>query len=170
MGGIRRHGQGLGDDVALIHGAVRRSVIGRIQDWRDAATPSSALYDVQVEQALPPEPERVTVYGGRLAWTRAEVLAERNVAHTMTITYDVRVRVVELGDDIASAEARADAIEDAVTRAIQADPPLAGGSGRVVVTSGDADPVVIGIGGDGFTAVTVNRGITVTVTITAAGV
>jgi hypothetical protein len=156
--------------TVAVKGAVRRSVIGRIADYAEQAEPGGALHGVEVAAAMPPEPTRRLVYGGVLRWVRRDVLAERNAAHELVMTFDVRVRVVELGDDIAEAELIADRIEDAITDAVHANPPLAGAFGRVVVTSGDADPVVVGLDRDGFTLVTVNRGITVTVTIVAAGV
>lgn len=152
----------------LLHGSVKRSIMARIATLAASAVPGDALYGVQVSRSLPPEPERQCVYGGRLRFAQAALLAERNVANQQTIQFDVRIRVVDLGDDVDGTEDIAEAIEQAVAAGVVADPSLVGGYGRIGVVAGDSDPTMVMPGPE--PTVTVNRVLTVEVSVALAGV
>lgn len=124
------------------------------------------LDGVQVAYSLPPEPDRVCVFGGRARTSRSAPLAERNTLYREDLSVDVRIRVVELGDDIASAEATAEAIAGQIAQAVSADPPLIIGS--VLVAAVDADPTIVTPGPE--PSVTVNVGLTVVLSLNTAGV
>jgi hypothetical protein len=138
--------------------AAKRSIIARIQAWADMQEGTGQPLDgVQVAYSLPPEPERVCVYGGRARGSRVPSAAERNVLFREDVTVDVRVRVVELGDDVEGAERTAEQIAQQVAAAVQADPPLV--QGRIYVAAVDADPTAISPGPE--PSVTVNVGLSV---------
>jgi hypothetical protein len=138
--------------------AAKRSVIARIQAWADAqAGTGQPLDGVEVAYSLPPEPDRVCVYGGRVRTSRTARTAERNVLYREDITVEVRVRVVELGDDVAAAESIAEGIASVVASAVSAEPSLTMGS--ILVAAVDSDPTMLMPGPE--PSVTVNVGLTV---------
>lgn len=152
----------------LLHGAMKRAVMARIADLADAAGPADALYGVQVSPHLPPEPDRKCVYGGRLRFTQRPLMGERNVANEQTIVFDIRVRVVELGDDVDETESTAESIEQAIAVGLVAPPSLTGSGGWLDVVAGDSDPTVVSPNPE--PAVTVNRVLTVQAVVARAGV
>jgi len=167
MAGTRRRGRGSGDDViGILAGPLKRSILARVAGL-DLATPGDLGDSVQVTPTLAPEPERKAVYGGRTTWIQRDVLAERNVAYEQTITFEVRVRVVDLGDDVDAAEKEAERIVSLVVAGVAAEPDLTGGRGRIVATSGDSDPVVATPGPT--PVVIVNLGVVFTTTLSVLG-
>lgn len=152
--------------MTILAGPFKRSIMARIGGL-DLAAPSDLGDVVEVSATLPPEPERKCVYGGRTTWVQRDVLAERNIAFEQTVTFEVRVRVVELGDDADHAEMEAERILSLITSGVLAGPDLAGGLGRIVPTSGDADPVVAMPAPE--PQVTVNLSVTFTATLSMVG-
>lgn len=152
--------------MPILAGPVKRSIIARIASL-DLADPSDLGDSVQVAAALPPEPERKCVFGGRTRWVQRDMLAERNAASEQVITFEVRVRVVQPGDDIDGTEREAERIVSLVSAGVLASPDLTGGAGRIVATSGDADPIVIAPSPEPL--VTVNLAVTFTVTLSVVG-
>lgn len=133
----------------------------------DLGDPSDLGDEVNVVPALTGEPGRKTVFGGRTTWVQRDVLAERNVAFEQTITFEVRVRVVVPGGDVDAADREAERIVSAITAGVLAEPDLCAGRGRIVPTSGDADPVVATP--DPEPQVIVNVGVVFTATLAAGG-
>ena len=150
-----------------LSGPVKRSIMARIAAL-DLADPSDLGDSVQVSPALYPEPERKAVFGGATRWVQRDVLAERNVAFDQVITFEVRVRVVQPGDDIDGTEKEAERILSLVTDGVLANPDLTSGKGRIVPSSGDSDPIVLSPSPE--PQVTVNLGVVFTVTISVLGV
>lgn len=151
---------------SLLVGPVKRSIIARIRTLQ-LADPDDLGDSVQVEPTLPPDPERKCVFGGRAQWVQRDVLAERNVAFEQTITFEVRVRVVAPGGDIDAADREAERIMSLVASGVLANPDLTGGRGRIVPSSGDSDPIVVSPLPE--PSVTVNIGMTFTVTLSVVG-
>jgi hypothetical protein len=147
-------------------GPVKRSIMARIAQL-ELADPSDLGDSVQVSATLPPEPERKCVFGGATRWVQRDVLAERNVAFEQVITFDVRCRVVQPGDDIDGTEREAERILSAVADGVLANPDLTAGRGRIVPSSGDSDPIVLIPNPE--PQVTVNLGLTFTVTLSVMG-
>jgi hypothetical protein len=146
--------------------ALKRSVINRIKDTAAAAIAGEALYGVVVEYALPPNPERVCVYGSRARSTRTQVSAEHGVLFREDTLIDIRVRVQELGGDIADTEMVAEGICQAIAVAVTAEPRLTPG-GSVAVTATDQDPTIISPDPDPY--VTVNVVLTVSLSMFTRG-
>jgi 2,4-dienoyl-CoA reductase-like NADH-dependent reductase (Old Yellow Enzyme family) len=147
--------------------AAKRAVMARIQSWADMQEGTGEPLDgVQIGYSLPPEPDRVCVYGGRARSSRTAPTAERNTLFREDITIDVRVRVVESGDDVESAERTAEGVAGQVSRAVSADPALVIGS--VLVGAVDTDPTVVSPGPE--PSVTVNVGLTVVLSMNTPGV
>lgn len=153
--------------VQILSGPLKRSIMARIGTL-DLADPDDLSDDVEVVPALVGEPRRKCVFGGRTTWSQRDVLAERNVAFEQTITFEVRVRVYLPGGDIDAAEREAERIVSVITAGVLAEPDLTGGRGRIVPTSGDADPVVALP--DPEPAVIVNVGVVFTATLSVVGV
>lgn len=152
--------------MPIMSGPVKRSIMARIAGLQ-LGTPGDLGDTVQVSATFPPEPERKCVFGGRTAWVQRDVLAERNMAFEQTITFEVRVRVVQPGGDIDDVEREAERIVSAITSGVLAAPDLTGGRGRIVPSSGDADPIVVTPSPE--PSVTVNVGLTFTVTLSVVG-
>lgn len=148
-------------------GPVKRSIIARIRSLQ-LADPSDLGDSVQVTPTLLPEPERKAVFGGATRWVQRDVLAERNAAFEQVITFEVRCRVVQPGDDIDGAEREAERILSLVADGVLANPDLTGGRGRIVPSSGDSDPIVVSPNPEPL--VTVNLGMVFTVTLSVLGV
>lgn len=153
--------------MTILAGPFKRSIISRIQSL-DLADPADPTDEVMVVPALTGEPGLKTVFGGRTTWVQRDVLAERNVAFEQTITFEVRVRVVAPGGEVDDAEREAERILSAVTSGVLANPDLTGGRGRLVPSSGDADPVVATPDPD--PQVIVNVGVVFTATLSMVGV
>jgi hypothetical protein len=150
----------------ILAGPVKRSIIARIAAL-ELADPSDLGDSVQVEATLPPEPERKCVFGGRTQWVQRDVLAERYAASEQVISFEVRVRVVQPGDDIDGTEKEAERIVSLVASGVLLNPDLTGGRGRIVPSSGTSDPVVVTPSPE--PSVTVNLGLTFTVTLSVVG-
>lgn len=151
--------------TTLVAWAAKRSVISRIQAWADVAAADDPLYGVQIEYALPAEPERVCVYGGRVRSTRTQAGGEHALMFREDIVIEVRVRVYEVGGDPEDTERTAEGIAQRIAVAVSAEPRITAGS--VAVTSTDADPTVLS--GDPEPAVTVNVVLTVTLSMLTPG-
>lgn len=152
--------------TTLVAWAAKRSVISRIQAWSDVATADDPLYGIQIEYALPAEPERVCVYGSRVRSTRAQATGEHAVMFREDIVVEVRIRVYEPGGDPEDTERTAEGIAQRIAVAVSAEPRIA--AGAVAVTSTDQDPTVLT--GDPEPAVTVNIVLTITLSVNTAGV
>jgi len=150
--------------MPILAGPLKRSIMARIASLDLADYPGD---EIEVSAVLPPEPMRKTVFGGRTTWIQREVLAERYVAFEQTLTFEVRVRVVEPGDDADAAELEAERIVSLITSGVLAEPDLTGGRGRIVPTSGDSDPIVVTPAPD--PQVIVNVGLTFTATLSVVG-
>jgi hypothetical protein len=153
--------------MPVLSGPVKRSIMARIASL-DLADPDDLGDSVQVAATLPPEPERKCVFGGATRWTQRDVLAERNTAFEQVITFEVRCRVVQPGGDVDGTEREAERILSIVSDGVLALPDLTGGRGNIVPSSGDSDPIVLSPGPD--PKVTVNLGMTFTVTLSVLGV
>jgi hypothetical protein len=141
--GTRRRDQGSGDRVLITDWAAKRSIIARLSAQAEGGT----LDGVQVAYSLPPEPERQCVYGGRVRSVREQMTAEHSTQlFRSTTTVEIRVRVVELGDDVEEVDRTAEGICNAVAVAILAEPRIAGPGSQVGVTALDADPTAISPG------------------------
>lgn len=149
----------------ILAGPLKRSIIARIASLDLAGYPGD---EVEVAATMPPEPERKCVFGGRTTWAQRGILGEPNIAFEQVITFEVRVRVVEPGDDADGAEKEAERIISAVTVGVLQQPSLTGGRGTIVPSSGDADPVVVTPGPE--PAVTVNLSVVFTATLAVTGV
>jgi hypothetical protein len=147
--------------------AMKRSVMARIQAWSDQQAGTGLPLDgVQIAYTMPPQPERVCVYGGRPRAVRELVTGERAVMFREDITVEVRVRVVELGDDAQDAERTAEQICQQISQAVSAEPQLSQ-TGPVAVAAVDEDPIVLGAGPEPSTAV--NVALTVSASLMTAG-
>ncbi len=168
MAASRRRDPGSGDRVTtqILAGLLKRAIMARIKTL-DLADPTDLGDSVQVDMVLRAEPERKAVFGGRATWTQTDVLAERNAAYQQVISFEVRVRVAEPGDDADHADREAERIVSAIVRGVAADPDLTGGQGRIVATSGDSDPVVLAPSPE--PQVIVNLGVVFTATLALAG-
>lgn len=153
--------------VTILAGPLKRSIMARIASL-DLADPTDLGDEVEVTAALVGEPMRKSVFGGRTTWVQRDVLAERNVAFEQVITFEVRVRVAVPGGDVDAADREAERIVSLITAGVLAEPDLCGGRGRIVPTSGDADPVVALP--DPEPQVIVNVGVVFTATLSVAGV
>lgn len=152
--------------MTILAGPLKRSIIARI-DSLTLTNPAIPGDEVQVEATLPPEPMPKCVFGGRTTWVQRDVLAERNVSFEQTVTFEVRVRVVESGDDADGAEKEAERIVSLITSGVLANPDLTGGAGRIVPSSGDADPVVATPGPE--PVVIINLGLVFTAILSVVG-
>lgn len=151
----------------LVMWAAKRAIVARIQAWADMQEGTGEPLDgVQIGYSLPPEPERVCVFAGRTRSSRTAPLAERNTMFREDITVEIRVRVVEYGDDVAAAEGTAEAIAGQVAAAVSADPPLA--LGQILVGAIDTDPTIVAPSPE--PAVTVNVGLTVVLSMNVPAV
>lgn len=148
----------------LLHGLLKRAVMARLADLTD---PGDPLHGVQVATAMPPEPERLCVFAGRARFVRREVTDMRAGLFEHTVTFEIRIRVVELGGDIDAAEKIGEDIAAAVAAAVSAGPSLVGTAGTIAVTGGDSDPTVIAPSPE--PSVTVNQSVTVTAVVVKAG-
>lgn len=151
--------------MPILAGPMKRSIMARIASLDLGDYPGD---EVEVSATLPPEPARKAVFGGRTTWLQRDVLAERNIAFEQVVTFEVRVRVVEPGDDADGAEKEAERIVSLITTGVLAEPDLTGGRGRIVPTSGDNDPIVVTPSPD--PNVIVNIGLVFTATLSVVGV
>ena len=151
--------------TTLLAWAAKRAIIARIDAWTDLADPTDPLYGVQVAYALPAEPERVCVYGGRVRSIRAQATAEHGNMFREDITVEVRIRVYEVGGVPEDTERTAEGIAQRIAVAVSAEPRIA--VGGVAVTATDADPTVLI--GDPEPAVAVNIVLTVAIAMLTGG-
>jgi hypothetical protein len=149
--------------TTLVAWTAKRSVIARIQSW--SASTTGALAGVEVDYALPPEPDRICVYGGRVRSTRVQVTAENALVFREDIIIDIRVRVQVLGGDIEDAERTAESISQAVAVAVSAEPRIT--TGTIGVTATDQDPTIVAPDPDPY--VTVNVLLSVTMSMLTQG-
>lgn len=152
--------------ATLLAWAAKRSVIARIQAWADVATATDPLYGLEISYSMPVQPERVSVYGGRVRSVRAQVGAEHALMMREDITVDVRVRVHEPGGDDVSVEATAEQISQRIALAVSAEPRISTGS--VLVTATDQDPTIVSPDPDPW--VTANVLLTVSLSMLTSGV
>lgn len=150
----------------MLSGPLKRSIIARIATL-GLADPGDLGDTVQVSTAMQPNPERKAVFVSRTSWGQRDVLAERYVAYEQTIVVEVRVRVMQPGGDMDATEREAERIVSLIVAGVCADPDLTGGRGRIVATSGDADPVVLSPSPDPY--VVVNLGLVFTATLNVMG-
>jgi hypothetical protein len=127
--------------TTLLAWAAKRAVMARLQAWSDVATSTDPLYQVQIGYTLPPEPDRVCVYGGRVRSVRAQATGEHGVMFREDVTVEVRVRVFAPGDDTDAAERVAEGIAQRIATAVSAEPRIT--VGTVAVVAMDADPTVV---------------------------
>jgi hypothetical protein len=130
--------------TTLIAWAAKRAIIARITNWADPAIalPADPLYGVQVGYTLPPQPDRICVYGGRVRSVRAQATGEHASLFQEDVTVEVRVRVFEPGGDVEDTERVAEGIAQRIAAAVSAEPRLTS-TGAVAVTSTDADPTIL---------------------------
>jgi len=107
-------------------------------------------YPVQVELALPREPDRVCVYGTPVSFSRRESSGEsaqgdfvQSVASVQVEVdrIEVRVRVYEPGDDFESVNRTLGNVCSAVTTAIQSE--RFGERMRIYLAGGTEDPMAM---------------------------
>jgi hypothetical protein len=153
--------------ATLIAWAAKRSVVARIKAWADQAVQGDALYGVEVHYALPPNPDRVCVYAGRVRSSRTQASGEHAVLFREDVALDVRVRVQEPGGDVESAERAAEGICAAVASAVSAEPRIVGSGGSVAVAATDQDPTIVAPDPD--STVTVNAVLTVSLSLMTPG-
>ena len=124
--------------TTLLAWAAKRAVIARIQAWADEASESDPLYGVQVSYVLPPDLERVCVYGGQVRSVRTQVTGEHANLFREDVTVEVRIRVYEAGGDVQETERVAEGIAQRVAVAVSAEPRITVGS--VAVSAMEEDP------------------------------
>jgi hypothetical protein len=124
--------------TTLLAWAAKRAVIARIQAWSDEAVSTDPLYQVQIGYVLPPEIERVCVYGGQVRSIRTQVGAEHALMFREDITVEVRVRVFQPAEDVQDTERVAEGVCQRIATAVSAEPRISTGS--VAVTAMDQDP------------------------------
>lgn len=146
--------------MSILAGPVKRSIMARIE-----SLPLGD--DVQVARSLPADPDRKCVYGGRLRWSQGEVTDQHAMVFTQIITFEVRIRVVDLGDDADDVERQAEEILAAIADGVVAAPSLVGTYGSIVASSGDQDPTVVAPNPE--PSVTANFALTFTITVTTGG-
>lgn len=147
--------------MPLLTWAAKRTIIARLQAVQALAESGDPLADAQIVYALPDEPDRVCVYGGRARSTRRQVSAERNALHEEIVVVEVRVRVFEPGDDQQSTEAVAEAVAQRVSQVVAGIEAM----GTVGVTATDQDPTVVSPDPDPY--VVVNLVLSVTLALTS---
>lgn len=139
---------------------MKRSIMARIKslDLGD---------DVQVSNTLPAEPERKCVYGGRVRWSQREITDQKAMVFVQTITFEVRVRVFDLGDEVAAVEEEAERIISAVADGVVGGQSLVGTAGTLVAAAGDQDPTMVSPGPE--PSIAANLSVTFVVTVTTGG-
>lgn len=137
--------------------------MNRISDWADLA--GNGLSGVEVNYALGPNPERVSVFGGRARSTRQQAGGEHAILFREDIVVEVRIRVQVLDSDIEDAERQGEQIAQAIAVAVSAEPRIS--TGLVAVTATDQDPTIISPDPDPYT--TVNIMLSVTLSMLTAG-
>lgn len=147
----------------LLAWAAKRAVMARISAWADADYPG--LVDVQVTYALDANPERVSVYGGRVRSSRSQAGGEHAVIFREDVVIEVRIRVQVLDSDIEDAERQGEAIAQAIAVAVSAEPRIS--TGTVAVTATDQDPTIISPDPDPYA--TVNIVLSVSLSFNTAG-
>lgn len=92
---------------------IKRLAIARLQGYADGSEPvppgcellvSTRDRPVQVEHLAPPEPDRISIYGGPLRSAFGEISAEAPDLVTETTTVEIKVRCYEPGDDVAGVD------------------------------------------------------------------
>lgn len=146
--------------MPILSGPMKRSIMARIASL-------SLGDDVQVARTLPAEPERKCVYGGRVRWSQREITDQKAMVFVQTITFEVRVRVLDLGDDVDGTEAEAERILSAISDGVVAAPSLVGTVGTLVASAGDQDPTMLAPGPE--PSVVANLSVTFVVTVTTGG-
>jgi hypothetical protein len=146
--------------VSILSGKMKRSIMARIGNLNLGD-------EVQVSSTLPAEPDRKCVYGGRVRWAQREITDMKGVVFVQTITFEVRVRVFDLGDDVDGVEAEAERIISAVADGVVALPSLVGTAGTLVASAGDQDPTMLSPGPE--PSVAANFSVTFVVTVTTGG-
>lgn len=149
--------------TTLLAWAAKRAVMARIAAWADLGY--TGLDGVEVTYALGPNPERISVYGGRVRSTRAQAGGEHAIFFQENIIVDVRVRVQVLDSDIEDAERQAEQIAQAVAVCVSAEPRISTGS--VAVTATDQDPTIVAPDPDPY--VTVNLILSVSLSMLTPG-
>jgi hypothetical protein len=124
--------------ATLLAWAAKRAVIARIQSWADQAATTDPLYGVQVSYILPPDLERICVYGGQVRSVRTQVTGEHAVLFREDVTVEVRIRVFEPGGDVQDTEQVAEGIAQRISVAVSAEPRITVGS--VAVAAMEEDP------------------------------
>ncbi len=152
--------------MPLITWMAKRVIAARIAERAASAAEGDALAGVQVEYALPANPDRVCVYLGRARSSRALAAAEHNVLYREDVLVDVRIRVSQPGGDIEEVEGLVEDIANRVADVVSEEPRLAPG-GSVAVTVIDQDPTIVSPDPD--SSVTVNAVLTVTLSMTLPG-
>jgi hypothetical protein len=151
--------------TTLLLWAAKRAVVYRIQSASDSAQPTDPLYGLQIAYSLPPDPERICIYGGRVRSSRSQSTGEHALMFREDATVEVRVRVFEAGADVQDAESVAESIAQRIAAAVSADPRIVIGS--VAVSAVDSDPAVLVP--DPEPGVIVNVGLTVSLAMQTPG-
>jgi hypothetical protein len=138
--------------TTLLAWAAKRAVIARIQSWADQAATTDPLHGAQVSYILPPDIERVCIYGGQVRSVRTQVTGEHAVLFREDVTVEVRIRVFESGGDVQDTEQVAEGIAQRICTAVSAEPRITVGS--VAVAAMEEDPPALA--GDPEPSVAVN--------------
>jgi hypothetical protein len=92
---------------------VKRLAIARLQGYADGTEPvppgcemlvATRDRPVQVDYMAPPEPDRISIFGGPLRSVLSEDTAESADLLTETTTVEIKVRCFEPGDDVAGVD------------------------------------------------------------------
>jgi len=151
--------------TTLLAWAAKRAVIARIQAWSDLATAGDPLYGVQISYTLPPDIERVCIYGGQVRSIRNPATAEHGNLFREDVTVEVRVRVYEAGGDVQDTEQVAEGVCQRISAAVSAEPRITVGS--VAVAAMESDPPALT--GDPEPGVAVNVLLTVALSMITPG-
>lgn len=151
--------------ATLLLWAAKRAVIARLQSWADVSAPTDPLYALQISYLLPPDVERVCVYGGRVRSSRTQATGEHAVMFREDVTVEVRIRVFAPGDDVQETERLAEGIAQRIAAAVSAEPRISTGS--VAVSAVDSDPTVMIA--DPEPGIVVNVGLTVSLSMNTPG-
>lgn len=150
--------------TTLLMWTAKRAVMARIGDWADLGY--AGLSGVEVTYALGPNPERISVYGGRVRSTRAQAGGEHANLFQENVIVEVRIRVQVMDSNIEDAEREAEQIAQAIAVAVSAEPRIS--IGTVAVTAADQDPTIVSPDPDPY--VTVNAILSVSLTMLTPGV
>lgn len=126
--------------MVILGWPLKRVIIARLKDIADGTTAPPAGAEllvatpdkpVLVSHMVPPEPDRITVYGSPLRATFDEVTAESPTQVTETSQIELKVRVYDPGDDEPGLSIVLADICQAVTAAVLAVAPTILPSGRI---------------------------------------